>query len=91
VPALRERTSTTSAIRVALDGPRDRRLLVTLGAAGSRGNSVLSASTPAASTARSAPRVRRRSRVEIDERRPNALAAGIARAIMELSGQRELR
>jgi hypothetical protein len=90
---LRTRPSTTSAIRSALGGAQGRRLLVTVGAAAPR---LGTARTLSIATRRGAPqrvpsRRGRRSRVAIDDRRPNALAASVARAIMSISGQREPR
>lgn len=91
----RQRASTTSAIRAALARENGRDLLVTVG--------TPAAAPGAAKTLRIAPRSgpatgsstalaqRRRARVTIDDRRPNALAASVARAIMAISGEREKR
>jgi len=90
--ALQAQDSTRAAVRSALGGPRDRRLLVTLGspAPAPAATSTLSIATrPGASAP--ASRSGARSRVAIDDRRPNALAASIARGIMGVSGQREPR
>jgi hypothetical protein len=94
----RQRPSTGAAIRAAFGRQHGRRLLVTLGAAPSSTASTLRIATRrgagagAGAGARSSALERgRRSRVTIDERRPNALAASIARAVMAVSGQREQR
>ncbi len=88
----RPRSSTTSAIASALRGD-GRRLLVTIGTparAPARTSTLTVATRPGATAA---PRVALkrggRARVTIDERRPDALAASVARAMMDLSGQRE--
>ncbi|MEY2514170.1 MAG: hypothetical protein QOJ89_1528 [bacterium] len=90
---LRARASTPAAIRAALGRPQDRRLLVTLGSTApplpSASTLTITARRGAAASAPS--RTGRRSRAAIDERRPNALAATVAREIMALSGQRERR
>jgi hypothetical protein len=94
VRPVRQRPSTAAAIRSAFGHQRKRRLLVTLGtgARSSTGSTLRIATRHGASTAASGPRgPRRRSRATIDDRRPNALAASVARAIMAVSGQRELR
>jgi hypothetical protein len=90
---LRSRPSTTAAIRSALGRPQSRRLLVTVGSTAPRlaTASTLSIATRRGATQRAPSRRGRRSRVAIDERRPNALAASVARAIMAISGQREPR
>jgi hypothetical protein len=67
---------TTAAVRSAFGRREGRRLLVTAG-------------TGTASVSR--VRGARRRQVAADARRPNALAANVARAIMSASGQRELR
>lgn len=92
----RRRGSTAAAIRSALPRREGRRLLVTLAPAATAPGR---ARTLRVTTARGAPgaasstpvRRGRRSRVTIDDRRPNALAASIAREIMAISGQRERR
>lgn len=91
--ALRPRPSTTSAIRSALGQAQERRLLVTLGATAPplASGSTLSVTTRRGAPPAAAPQGSRRSRVEIDDRRPDALAASVARAIMSASGQRERR
>ncbi len=91
----RRSESTPAAVRAAL-ARRDRRaLLVTLGssaAAPGRAKTLRIATRPGAATGSSvALRRARRARVTIDERRPNALAASVARAIMAISGERERR
>jgi hypothetical protein len=89
---LRAQESTTAAVRTALGGPPERRLLVTLGSQAPRAAQArtLSIATRHGASGR-VTRSGARSRVAIDERRPNALAATIARAIMRVSGQREPR
>lgn len=91
----RERPSTTAAVRSAFARRQGRRLLVTLGSATTApgtANSLRVATGRGADVAAAVPQRRgRRSRVTIDERRPNALAASVARAIMAISGQRERR
>jgi hypothetical protein len=101
----RQRASTAAAVRSAFGRQRDRRLLVTLGTAapsstgstlriatrrgaGGAGAGIASGAGSGSSTA---PGRRKRLRATIDDRRPNALAASIARAIMTVSGQRERR
>jgi hypothetical protein len=90
----RQRASTTAAVRSELSRG-GRRLLVTLGGAATpRGTprALRIATRPGASAGSSAALAyRRRSRVTIDERRPNALAAEVARAVMAVSGERERR
>ena len=90
---LRARPSTPAAIRAALGRPQDRRLLVTLGStAPALGSASTLSITPRHGAAASAPsRSGTRSRAAIDDRRPNALAATVAREIMSVSGQRERR
>jgi hypothetical protein len=92
----RGRASTAAAVRSALARRRGRHLLVTLGgsAAAARGGArtLRIATRPGASTGSSAALARNtRARVTIDDRRPNALAASVARAIMAVSGERERR
>jgi hypothetical protein len=91
--ASRATPSTTSAIRSALGRRQARRLLVTVGsAAPTVGRASTLSITPRRGAAGSAPARRgRRSRAAIDDRRPDALAATVARAIMSVSGQRERR
>jgi len=94
VRAARQRSSTAAALRAAFGRQKERRLLVTLGsgARSSTGSTLRIATRRGASAAASAPRgPRRRARATIDDRRPNALAASVARGIMAVSGQRELR
>ena len=88
---LRARASTPAAIRAALGRPQDRRLLVTLGStAPPLGSASTLSITPRRGAAAGAPsRSGRRSRAAIDDRRPNALAATVAREVMSVSGQRE--
>jgi hypothetical protein len=91
--ALRSRPSTPATIRSALGRPQGRRLLVTLGSAAPPIGtaSTLSIATRRGASQRKPSRRGRRSRVEIDDRRPNALAASVARTIMSISGQHEPR
>ncbi|MDX6680854.1 MAG: hypothetical protein QOG94_893 [Solirubrobacteraceae bacterium] len=91
--ASRATPSTTSAIRSALGRPQGRRLLVSVGsAAPTVGGARTLSITPRRGAAIGVPaRTGRRSRAAIDDRRPNALAATVARAIMAASGQRERR
>jgi hypothetical protein len=88
--ALRAQDSTTAAVRSALGGPPERRLLVTLGSPAPQARAARTlniATRPGASGAVTGSG--ERSRAAIDDRRPNALAASIARGIMGVSGQRE--
>jgi hypothetical protein len=90
----RRRASTAAAIRSAFGRQRERRLLVALGTAppSSTASTLRIATRRGAGTGTSTPvRARGRSRATIDDRRPNAFAASVARAIMAVSGQRELR
>ena len=88
----RPRASTTSAVRSAFEGGQGRRLLVTLGsAAPPTGASTLSVQTRRGAGSAVATRGAKRSQATIDDRRPQALAASVARAIMALSGQSERR
>jgi hypothetical protein len=82
-----------SAIRSALGHPRGRRLLVTVGSTAPAlgGASTLSIATRPGARPSIPSRRGRRSRAVIDDRRPNTLAASVARAIMAVSGQRERR
>jgi hypothetical protein len=89
----RRRASTAAAIRSAFGRQRERRLLVALGTAppSSTASTLRIATRRGAGTGTSTPvRARGRSRATIDDRRPNAFAASVARAIMAVSGQREL-
>lgn len=93
VRPVRQRASTAAAIRSAFGHQKKRRLLVTLGAGArsSTGSTLRISTQRGASSASSAPvGPGRRSRATIDDRRPNAFAASVARAIMAVSGQREL-
>jgi hypothetical protein len=89
------RTSTTAAVRSALRSRGGRRLLVTVGAATAPAGAASALRIATSRTASVAPGValRRggRARVTIDDRRPDALAASVARAIMAISGQTERR
>ncbi|MDP1850123.1 MAG: hypothetical protein Q8K79_20215 [Solirubrobacteraceae bacterium] len=91
----RERASTASAIRAALARRNGRGLVVSLGTeatAPGAARSLRIATRPGAATGSGAGLARRKqARVTIDERRPNALAASVARAIMAISGERERR
>ncbi len=90
----RQRPSTAAAVRSAFGSQRERRLLVALGAAAppSTANTLRIVPRPGAGTGSIAPIGRGGlARSTIDDRRPNALAASVARAIMAVSGQRELR
>ncbi|MEA2154150.1 MAG: hypothetical protein QOE11_290, partial [Solirubrobacteraceae bacterium] len=91
----RTRGSTRAAIRSAFGRQKARRLLVTVGSAtapaGSASTLRVATRSGAGSGAITRLRGGRRARVTIDDRRPNALAASIARAIMSVSGQRERR
>lgn len=95
VPA-RPRPSRAAAIRSAFRGQESRRLLVTVGAAAkpppgtSRTLRVATRPGAGAGEINRSPGSRR-SRVTIDDRRPNALAASVARAVMSMSGQSERR
>jgi hypothetical protein len=90
----RPQASTTAAIRSALRG-HGRRLLVTIGtpARAPAHTSTLSVATRRGAATAGPIALKRggRARVTIDEGRPDALAASVARAMMELSGQRERR
>jgi hypothetical protein len=91
----RQRASTSAAVRSALGRGDDRDLVVTLGTSATvpRGAKRLQIATrPGAATGSGAAlERRRRARVTIDDRRPNALAASVARGIMAISGERERR
>ncbi|MEA2149215.1 MAG: hypothetical protein QOD69_1045 [Solirubrobacteraceae bacterium] len=96
--AARPRPSTPAAIRSACGRHNARRLLVTVGSAARSAApagtaSTLRVATHAGAGAAAITRLpgAHRSRVTIDDRRPNALAASIARAIMSISGERERR
>jgi hypothetical protein len=89
----RPQPSTTAAVSSALRGG-GRRLLVRLGStAPATAASALTivARRGGAAVARVPLRRGGRARVTIDERRPNALAATVARALMAISGERERR
>jgi hypothetical protein len=91
----RQRPSTAAAVRSAFGRRSTRRLLVTLGTAAAPSGTASTlriAARRGAGSGRITPIGRgRRSRATIDDRRPNALAASVARAIMGISGQRERR
>jgi len=91
----RQRTSTAAAVRAALARRGGRALLVTVGAAATAPGAAKSlqiATRPGAVAGSGTALARsRRARVTIDDRRPNALAASVARAIMAISGERERR
>lgn len=91
----RQRASTASAIRAALARENGRDLLVTLGttahAPGTAKTLRISPRPGPASGSSLTLAQARRARVTIDDRRPNALAASVARAIMAVSGEREQR
>lgn len=91
----RQRTSTASAIRAALAHENGRDLLVTLGTTGQAPGTAktlrISPRPGPASGSSMTLAQARRARVTIDDRRPNALAASVARAIMAVSGEREQR
>lgn len=91
----RQRASTAAAVRSALARRDGRGLVVTLGAttpAPGAAKALQIATRPGAATGSGAALARRkRARVTIDDRRPNALAASVARAIMAISGEREKR
>ncbi len=90
--ATRSRSSTAAAVDAAFARQRGRRLLVTLGSsAPPTGASTLSIATRRGAREAAPTRSGRRSRATIDERRPEALAASVARAIMSISGQAERR
>ncbi|MDX6720055.1 MAG: hypothetical protein QOJ63_2309 [Solirubrobacteraceae bacterium] len=88
------RSSTAAAVRSALGRSTGRRLVVALGSTAPASTaSTLQIATRRGASAGSNVALRRgqRSRVTIDDRRPDALAASVARAIMAVSGQRERR
>jgi hypothetical protein len=91
----RRRASTDAAIRAALARRNGRGLVVSLGAEPAvpgAAKSLRIVTRPGATAGSSAALARRRrARVTIDDRRPNALAASVARAIMAISGERERR
>jgi hypothetical protein len=91
----RPRSSTAAAIRSALGRPAGRQLLVTLGSSAppsSAARTLRIATRRGVGSGSSVGLVHgKRSRVTIDDRRPDALAASVARAIMAVSGQRERR
>jgi hypothetical protein len=89
----RARSSTNAAIRSAFQG-RGRRLLVNVGspAPASSASTLTVLTRRGAGAPVSVPLRRgRRSRVAIDARRPDALAASVARALIAISGQSERR
>ncbi|MEY2443006.1 MAG: hypothetical protein QOJ46_2432 [bacterium] len=89
----RSRTATRAAIRAAFNG-RGRRLLVNVGspAPASSASTLTVVARRGAGAPASVPLRRgRRSRVAIDSRRPDALAASVARALIAISGQSERR
>jgi hypothetical protein len=91
----RPRPNMEAAVRSAFGRQKVRRLLVTVGAAAAPAGtaSVLRVAKRRGAGAGSIIREpkTKRSRVTIDDQRPNALAASIARAIVSISGQRERR
>jgi len=90
----RRRASTAAAVRSAFGRQRERRLLVALDTAAppSTANTLRIATRPGAGTGSITPLGRGGlARATIDDRRPNALAASVARAVMAVSGQREVR
>jgi len=95
VTPTRARASTAAAARSELARPGGRHVLVTLGSAPTpqgTPRALRIATRPGPSTGSAAALAqRRRSRVTIDERRPNAFAAEVARAVMAVSGERERR
>ncbi len=83
-----------AAIRSAFAGTGGRRLLVNVGspAPATSASTLTVATRPGAGAPVSVPLRRgQRSRVEIDARRPDALAASVARALIAISGQTERR
>jgi hypothetical protein len=84
--------STSVAVAEALRGG-GRRLVVGVGAPAPRtaATALTVATGGAASSANVPVRRGRRGRIAIDERQPNALAAGVARGVIAISGQREQR
>ncbi len=91
----RQRASTAAAVRSALARRNGRGLVVSLGAAatapGAAKRLQIATRAGAATESGAALASRRRARVTIDDRRPNALAASVARGIMAVSGERERR
>lgn len=87
----RTATSTPSAIRSALARRGDRQLLVTLGetAPTSDARTLSILTRPRAPSDSTLTTRGKRSRTTIDGRRPDALAASVARGIMAISGQTE--
>ena len=91
IPA-RPGQSTAAAVRSAFAREGGRRLLVTVGSAtsaASRGSTLNITTRPGAIAPPVALERGGRAALTIDERRPQALAASMARAIMAISGQRE--
>ena len=85
-------SSASAAVGEAFRGDGGRRLLVGVGAAApASGATTLAVATRPGAPAPANVPVRRggRSRVAIDDRRPGALAASIARALIAISNQRE--
>ena len=93
--ATRQRPSTAAAVRSALARRNGRGLVVAVGGAApapGAARRLQIATRPGPMTGSSTTLARRkRARVTIDERRPNALAASVARGIMAISGERERR
>jgi len=88
----RPRQSTAAAVGSAFERARGRRLVVSLGSpAPPSGASTLSIQTRRGAGSEVLSRSGRRSRATIDDRRPEALAASVARGIMQISGQSERR
>ena len=91
----RQRDSTAAAVRAALARRNGRGLVVAVGGAApapGAAKRLQIATRPGPMTGSSTALARRkRARVTIDERRPNALAASVARGIMAISGERERR
>ncbi|MGI8731202.1 MAG: hypothetical protein ACR2LK_14695 [Solirubrobacteraceae bacterium] len=92
-PLTRDPTSTGAAVRSAFADQDQRRLLVTLGskAPPSNANTLTIATRRGAPPDRALAKRGRRARATIDDRRPDALAASVARGIMQISGQSERR
>ncbi len=91
----RQRGSTAAAVRSALGRVDARDLVVVLGTSATAPGAAKRlqiAKRPGAATGTAAAlERRRRARVTIDDRRPNALAASVARGVMAISGEREKR
>ncbi len=85
-------SSTSAAVSDAFRGAGGRRLLVGVGSPAPRSSAttLTVATRPGAPSATQVPLRRgQRSRVAIDDRRPGALAASVARALIGISNQRE--